>query len=365
MKNTFPACLLALCMVPMTVVAQQQQDEKLMKHMDAALTMGTTGLGIDVAMPVGDMLRLRTGFSYVPRIEVPMSFGVQVGEDAATSKNKFDKLSKTLSNFTGQQVNNEVNTLGRPRFWNWNVMVDLYPLKNNRHWHVTAGFYLGPSRIAEAFNKTESMSTLVAINLFNNLRNRVINSPVLTDEWYFYDYTAKEVLMNIGVLKDMGIIKERDFPDELDDVYLDPKNNFVKRAYQNIANYGRMGVYIGVYKHDIVDDEGNIVHKKGDPYIIEPDENSMVKANMTVNSFKPYVGFGYDGRLIKGNDRVKIGFDAGIMFWGGTPHLTTHDGTDLIHDVEKVPGKVGDYVSIIKNAKVFPMVNARLSFRLF
>ena len=364
MKKVLPISLLVLC-VTIPAAAQQQQEKNLFNHMDAAVTLGTTGLGIDLAMPVGESVRLRTGFSYVPRIEVPMTFGVQVGEDAAESKKKFDKLSNTLSNFTGQEVNSEVYTLGRPKFWNWNVMVDVFPLKNNRHWHVTAGFYLGPSKIAEAYNKTESMSTLVAINLFNNLRQRVLDSPVLNDEFYFYDHTVKEVLMNIGILRDMGIINEKDFPAELDDMYLDPKNNFVKRGYKNIANYGQMGVFIGTYKHDIVDDEGNVIHKKGDAYIMQPDENSMVKTDMKVNSFKPYVGIGYDGCLVKGNDRVKIGFDAGVMFWGGTPHLTTHDGTDLIHDVENVPGKVGDYVSIVRKAKVFPMVNARLSFRLF
>jgi hypothetical protein len=126
-----------------------------------------------------------------------------------------------------------------------------------------------------------------------------------------------------------------------------------------------MGVYIGTYKHDIVDADGNVIHKKGDAYMIEPDERSMVTVDMKVNSFKPYVGIGYDGRLLKTTDRVKIGFDAGLMFWGGTPHLTTHDGTDLIHDVENVPGKVGDYADIIRKANVYPMVNARLSFRLF
>jgi hypothetical protein len=86
---------------------------------------------------------------------------------------------------------------------------------------------------------------------------------------------------------------------------------------------------------------------------------------MTVNALKPYVGIGYDGRLVSNNDRLSIGFDAGLMFWGGTPSLITHDGTDLIHDVDNVPGKVGDYVRIIKRAKVFPMVNLRLAFRLF
>ena len=365
MRNSSLACILALSMASTSISAQQQPDKMLLNHMDIGVNLGTTGLGVDLAMPVGEYVRLRTGFSYMPRIEVPMTFGVQVGQDAATSKTKFDKLSKALSSFTGQKVNDEVETTGKPSFANWNVMVDFYPLKNNRHWHVTVGFFLGSSKVAEAYNKTESMSTLVAMNLFNNLHERVITSPVLTDKWYFYDNTVEEVLMNIGILRDLGFISEKDFPDQLDGVYFNPDNNFVKRGYQNIANYGRMGVYIGKYKEDVVDDEGNVIHHKGDAYMIEPDEQSMVKADMKVNAFKPYLGIGYDGRLLKDNDRVKIGFDAGVMFWGGTPHLTTHDGTDLIHDVEGVPGKVGDYVSLIRKMKVCPLLDVRLSFRLF
>ena len=98
---------------------------------------------------------------------------------------------------------------------------------------------------------------------------------------------------------------------------------------------------------------------------MDPDENCMVKVDMKVNTFKPYLGIGYDGRMLKNEDRLKIGFDAGIMLWGGTPHLITHDGTDLIHDVEHIPGKVGNYVGIIKQFKVFPLLNLRLAYNIF
>ena len=91
----------------------------------------------------------------------------------------------------------------------------------------------------------------------------------------------------------------------------------------------------------------------------------MVKADMKVNAFKPYIGVGYDGRLLKNEDKLYVGFDAGIMFWGGTPQLKTHDGTDLIHDVEGIPGKVGDYVSTMEKFKVFPLINAKITYKLF
>ena len=98
---------------------------------------------------------------------------------------------------------------------------------------------------------------------------------------------------------------------------------------------------------------------------MEPDENSMVKADMKVNKVKPYLGIGYDGLLTKKNKDVTIGFDAGVMLWGGTPSLTTHDGTDLIHDVENVPGKVGNYINTIEKIKVFPLLNFRIAYKIF
>lgn len=345
--------------------ATEAQEKNLFNHMDFGVTLGTTGIGFDVATPVTDYVRLRTGMSYVPKIEVPMTFGIQVGDDPATSKSKFDRLSGLLSNFTGKPVSQEVAVTGRPTFWNWNVMVDVFPLKNNRHWHVTAGFYLGSEKVAESFNKTESMSSLVALDIYNNLYERVKTSPVLNDEWYFYEHNALEVMEDIQLLKDLGMINSKDMPAELASIYLDPNNNVVKNAYQTIADYGRMGMRMGTYKRDIVDKDGNVIHKKGDAYIMETNGESMVKADMKVNAFKPYIGVGYDGRMLKNDKRLYIGFDAGIMMWGGTPSLTTHDGTDLINDVENIPGKVGDYVSTIEKFKVFPMVNVRLSYKLF
>jgi hypothetical protein len=122
---------------------------------------------------------------------------------------------------------------------------------------------------------------------------------------------------------------------------------------------------MGDYKHDIVDAEGNVVHKAGDPYLMEPNEHSMVTARVKVNSFKPYLGFGYEGRLLKNNDRYRIGFDCGALFWGGTPDIITHDGTNLAKDVTGISGKVGDYVDLIKGVKVFPVLNLKITRRLF
>lgn len=307
--------------------AASAQDSNLFNHVDFGVTLGTTGVGIDVAVPATDWARLRTGFSYVPRVEVPMTFGVQVGDDPATSQSKFDKLSGYLSSITGKEIKSEVETIGRPNFWNWNFMVDVFPLKNNRHWHVTAGFFLGPKNVAEAYNKTESMASLMSVNIYNNMYDKL------------HGLSLRELLS----------VKLFDIPG-LEGFGTDP--DLLIELQARLDKNGRMGIYMGDFSD-------------GSKYIMDPDENSMVKATMTVNAFKPYLGIGYDGRLVKSEDRLKIGFDAGVMLWGGTPHLTTHDGTDLTHDVENVPGKVGKYVDVIEKLKVFPLLNLRISYRLF
>ena len=338
--------------------------QQAFKHLDLSLTTGTTGLGFDLATPITDMVQLRTGFSFMPHFSHIMHFGVQVGEDPTTSESKFERLSELLNGFTGYKVDNQVDMIGIPTYWNWNLMADIKPFRN-KNWHFTVGFYLGSSKIAKAYNTTEDMPSLMAVGIYNNMYDKAMN-----DEPFF----------NIS-----GI------------------DAYHPEFAEKFKNYGRMSIHLGEYTHDVYYDEdvvmttpggdfigddyydeGDIIYHgspwvdangvehgpdvkyhKGDAYRMVPDENSMAKAWAYANRFKPYLGFGYGGRLLKNDDRWNISFDAGVMFWGGTPKIITHDGTDMINDVENVQGHVGDYVDLIKKFKVFPVLNLRITRRLF
>jgi len=83
------------------------------------------------------------------------------------------------------------------------------------------------------------------------------------------------------------------------------------------------------------------------------------------NNFKPYLGFGYGGRLMKNRNDWQVSFDAGAMFWGGTPDLYTHDGTNLTKDVNHITGKVGDWVDFLGGIKVYPVLNVRFTKTIF
>ena len=129
----------------------------------------------------------------------------------------------------------------------------------------------------------------------------------------------------------------------------------------------------------------------GEPCYVEPNENNMMIAKAKVNNFRPYLGFGYGGRLLKNDDRYKISFDAGVMFWGGSPQVLVtatqfvgfDDGmesgiqvrqakeiyvkreVDLVKDVRNIKGKVGDDVDVLKSLKAYPVMNVRISLRLW
>ena len=330
-KNVILATLMA---ASISSFAQDKKytDNKYFNHLDIALTAGSSGIGIELASPIGNMVQLRTGFSYMPEFRPTMNFGIKIGDSPEENKSKFEQMSSVLEKFIGHKVNNSIDMIGDPNFYNWSLLVDVRPFKNNKHWHFTAGFYLGSSTIAHAYNTTEDMPSLLAVGVYNR----------------FYDYFTQERYWDEPIYGD---------------VFMDPDMGDAVKG--KLEGYGRMGMELGTYRRDIYDQEGNLIHKKGDKYIMTPDENSMVKAELKANMFKPYVGFGYGGRLIKNNDRAHISFDCGIMMWGGAPSLITHDGTDLIYDVENVKGNVGDYVDVIEHLKIFPVLNLRLSYRLY
>lgn len=310
MRKTIAAIALA-CLTTTGMAQNDKKDFQAFNHLDLGLTLGTTGIGFDLATPLGEYVQIRTGFEYMPRFTKSLHFDIQsFSDDGSLIDTQFDNLSDRLESFTGYKADSQVKMNGKPTLWNFKLLFDVFPFRN-KHWHLTAGFHWGPSQIAEAINDLEDAPTLVAVNIYNNIYEKVSEG-----ENVFGDFDVDPDLR------------------------------------RKIKRSGRMGIHVGDY-----DD--------GTPYLMEPDENCTVSAKVTVNSFKPYLGFGYGGKLFKNDNRYQVSFDAGLMFWGGEPAITTHDGTNLSKDVSNISGKVGDYVDFISGIKVFPVLNLRITRRLF
>ena len=336
------------------------------KNIELGVTLGTDGVGLDLSMPViKKWVNVRTGFTYMPRFDATMHFGFEAGDESMTPEERdkqFDKLSGMLYDMIGTKVDKQVDMVGTPKMQNFKFLVDVTPFRN-KNWHITTGFYWGPSRIAYAENAVYDATSLVSTSFYNTLYDRVLYSyNNLNSEW-------ETPYMSFG---GMNLL-----PDD--------------EIYNKFKSFGRMKVQLGNY----VD--------TGAPCYVEPDENNMMTAKVKVNNFRPYLGFGYGGRPFKNSDKYRISFDAGVMFWGGTPKVLVtatevvedkglgpvidEDGNpildandnpvigqvreatmlhvkrevDLAKDVRDIGGKVGDYVDIMKSFKAYPVINLRIS----
>lgn len=345
-----------LCMAAMGTFAQTAETTKAkpFKNLDLAVELGTTGIGIDFATPIAKNVKLRMGFTYMPKYETTIHFPIQFSESTdgsgLTQDEKFDKLSETFSDFTGFSVDRDVDMIAKPTFWNFKFLVDVYPF-HNKHWRLTGGFYLGPSKIGEAYNTTEDMTTLVSLSMYNKIWMKSISNEPLYG-----------------------------------DVYVDALQN-------KVLEYGRMYSQQGYMNNskEIVDGNSEgIIESTENVNTLEPDADGMMRAKAKVNSFRPYIGFGYEFDFGK-EKQYSFGVDAGVMFWGGHPSIITSNSyyyvhkynnpenpregdtwerlqrdVDLTRDVHDLPeGKVDDMIKTIKKFTAYPVINVRIARKLF
>lgn len=345
-------------------VFQYWKEHNIFQHLDVSVTAGTTGIGIDVASPVTDWAQLRLGYEFMPRFTKRMGFDMTINgqparsydEDGNRQETRFDKMRNFMYSFTGYDIDDHVEMIGKPTLNNFKFLVDVFPFKDNQKWknlHFTAGFYWGPSKFAEAVNSTEAMVSLVSAGIYNKMYESAKNGDLFLIS---FDPEQFPSLAGAGI----------------------EMNEKVRAKFLEL---GDIGFVVGYFSHDITDSEGNVIvskmteDNKPRPYIVSPDEDGMVRVSANSNSFKPYLGFGYGGNLLKKRDDWKISFDCGAMFWGGTPNLVVYHGlkvsnisyrdVSLIDDVENIDGQVGTYVDLFKAFKVFPVLSLRITKRIF
>ena len=400
--------------------------KNILSHLDVGLNVGTLGIGIDVAAPIGDYVRVRAGYNYMPRFCIHSDFPVVTRSGNATSTflSKFGRINQKLTEYgidinwpdfreekelmeqftSGDFETKDYVSVGmKPNIHQFKFLVDVMPFKNNRHWTFTAGFFVGPQSVADASSLEEETAILKAVNLYNRR--------------YYKDY----------ILADM-YFKYTDGNGTLHNAEINSLTSFVKEN-------GMAGFNLGSFAD-------------GDKAMMVPNEDNTVRAEMEVNKFRPYVGFGYNTSLSR-NKKWNLNVDAGIMFLCGKPkvfvdniykfndsklkgHLdefggfvyesglgyvkqegftpdnwepanpgdkfeydyddeyygeivrfyydSTHDPNawyglrddvqkldhvDLVRDLHDIPGKVGSMVNTISKFKVYPNISIGVSYRIF
>lgn len=353
----------------------------ILNHLDLGVSVGTTGVGVDVAMPVGNHLRVRAGYNYMPRFRFNSDFYIDTSHGSIGSLiEKIDQIEGKLEQY-GVDINSEnlaeyremfetfskiekrdyVTMSFRPTMHQFKFMVDVLPFKN-KHWSFTAGFFAGPSVVADATNLESEQLMLQGINAYNEI---------------YAKYPEHGI--NGNYLHRPG--KEKDDP---------------------FYRYGMAGFCFGEFED-------------GDIAMMVPTEDATVKAEMEVSKVRPYIGFGYNTHLSR-DKKWGMNVDAGVMFLCGSPRVYVDniykidasdirfdengnyldgmgfdvDGNyygdivrwfeedleykpvgeklervDVVNDLSKAQGRMGDLINTISKFKVYPNLSVTFSYRLF
>lgn len=286
------------------------------KHMEVSVSLGTTGVGIDIAAPICEYFQVRLGYDYM--LPFKKSFNMPLAGDGQAARQyddlgnrkvaPFDKIANYIYEKSGYDIDDHIQMDSKLTMGNLKLLFDVYPMKYNKHWHVTTGIYWGSSQFAKAVKGSGADETLSYMKNYNS------------------QYEAAS-----------------------DD--------------DEIKGYGRLDLYPGDYDHDFV--TNGTKHKKGEAYLLQPTEDGDVTIKAKSWSVKPYLGVGYTGRLVKNRDDWKVSADLGILIWGGTPLQETNDGTDLSKKVTNIKGSMGSTVDFIKFLKVYPVLSVRFTKTLF
>ena len=331
----FSVCAMMMFLAP--VNAQEKEDKNILNHMSGAVTAGTAGIGIDLSMPIGDKVRVRAGYTFVPSVKTTMHFGLTEEKTGSSSsgttggntngkisKERFLRYKNAFGALTGYELSRSVAVYGRPTMQNGKLLVDVFPFRNKK-WSLTGGIFFGPRSIARAYNTTEAMPLLLSVGMHNHLVSEAKRTMEQTGGKM--GYITITGVDNDGVAYEYPLIiagPESDLPMDLS-----------KRKL--------MGFQLG-------------------DYFLTPDEDGMVKATAKTDPIRPYLGFGYGDYEPRGDKKYGVMLECGLLWWGGTPVVDCY-GTDLA--TQHVKGSVGGYINVIKALKVFPVINIRISRRLF
>lgn len=383
----------------------------ILSHLDIGAGVSTVGLNVDLALPITDYVRIRAGYTYMPRITFHSNFPVETtgGGKASTFIGKLNSISERLSsiginiNSSSFEVENELIqayengefeskdyvAMGiKPNLHQFKFLLDIMPFKHNKHWSFTTGFFVGSSNVGEAFNLEEETNLLKAVNLYNDRYYR---------EYVLNNFTFSYVDGN-ETLKTQGIPFLTDF----------------------VKNNGLAGFPLGYFAD-------------GERAMMIPSEDNTAHAELEVSKVRPYVGIGYNTHLSR-NKKWNLNVDAGVLFICGKPkvyvdnvykfdnsslkyHLDEYgfcqyesgiglyrykdeeypdeyygdivryfydenhepndwyddrpgvqklDNVDLMHDLHDMPaGKVRDMVDLIRKFKVYPHLSVTVSYRLY
>jgi hypothetical protein len=148
MKNVKIVMMAIVLSLSASAHAQGYFSENMFNHFAVGVTAGTPGFGFDVATTVGNHFQLRAGFVTFPNVKLSTSLNTDA-----------------LSGASYPDINKDIDVEGKLDMNNFKLLIDYFPFKSSS-FHVTAGAYIGSSKIVKVYNKEDG--ALIDITQYNN-----------------------------------------------------------------------------------------------------------------------------------------------------------------------------------------------------
>ena len=136
MRKLFLVCALALFGIGQSFAGSEYDEDadNLFNHLSIGVSVGSDGIGFDLASPIGNMFAVRAGMSIWPRLTY------KTDVDPGTDSKSF------ILNKDGK-----IDLEGKVTLADFKLLFDFYPFKNSP-FRVTAGAFIGSQKVVSVYN---------------------------------------------------------------------------------------------------------------------------------------------------------------------------------------------------------------------
>jgi len=133
--NKYTAIVFLLCCLSLNVKAQETS---FLSHMAAGVKIGTNGVGVELAAPIGSAFQVSVGYSIIPPLAYKETINVPEHPGATV---------------TGKGADVPTDVKATTNISNVELLLSYFPFSQN-NFHVTAGLMYGPMRGVKVKNTT-------------------------------------------------------------------------------------------------------------------------------------------------------------------------------------------------------------------
>jgi len=144
------------------------------KHWAIGAEVSTSGIGLDIATSVTSLIQLRAGFDVMPGLKYSNAVNLETIEGYNIDMvEQYLPLYNTLMNrnLTVDDVK-KVDIEGKLTMSDVKFLVDVYPFVLS-NFHITAGVFIGPEKVVEAYNTGASKEVMQDVYLWNTYCERL------------------------------------------------------------------------------------------------------------------------------------------------------------------------------------------------